>query len=130
MKNMFLLSERSRRRAEDIAKMIGSEEPRPIRVIDPDREGILSISLGSGPAMLIVDIHDDKNVLVASLEDPTLEYVSLQKGVEMDAGKASACEGFHQTLVQCGFQLAGLLEKSISSPHGHPHMIETIYRRI
>jgi len=130
MKNMFLLSERSRRRAEDIAKMIGSEEPRPIRVIDPDREGILSIDLGSGPAMLIVDIHDDKNVLVASLEDPTLEYVSLQKGVEMDAGKASACEGFHQTLVQCGFQLAGLLEKSISSPHGHPHMIETIYRRI
>ncbi|MCP9916784.1 hypothetical protein [Cyanobium sp. ATX 6F1] len=130
MQNVFLLSERSRRRAEDVAKMIGSEKPRHIRLVHPDREGILSKDMESGPAMLIVDIHDDKNVLVASLESPTLEYVSLQKGVDMDADKGSPCEGFHQTLVQCGFQLAGVLQQSISSDKGHPHMIETIYRRI
>lgn len=130
IQNLILLSERSRRRAEDVATMISSEDRLPIELVHSDPEGIRSKDVGSGPAMLIVDIEDDQNVLVARLESPAIQYVSFQRKIDMDATIGSACEGFHQTLVQCGFQSAGVLHQSNASAHGHPHMIETIYRRI
>lgn len=130
VQKLVLLSERSRKRAEDLAQMFDSRDRPQIQLVNPEPEGILPKDMESGRAMLIVDNQDDRDVLIVSLESHTVEFVSLQRRLGTESANDSAFNAIHQTLAECGFRLAGVLQQTMCSVNGHPLMIETIYRRI
>ncbi|WP_216907223.1 hypothetical protein [Synechococcus sp. CCY 0621] len=130
VQKLIILNERSQKRAEGLAQRFRSKDRLQIQIVDQMHEGILSEALGSGPAILFVDIQDDRSSLIASLKSPTVQFVSLQKRLDTDSDEDNTYDAIHQTLEQSGFRLSRKLEDTICSINGHPHMIETIYRRI
>jgi hypothetical protein len=129
VQKLTILSERSRKRAENLALILESRKHMPIQVVNLNLEESLLSDVELNTIFLVVDIDDNKQNLEESLANSSVAFVSLPTKPIGDLGEDTTLDTIHQTLMQCDFQLAGVLKQTMWSVTGHPLIAETIYRR-
>ena len=129
VQKLKILSERSRKRAENLALILETRKHLQIQVANLNLEASLLSDVELNKVFLVIDIDDDKQDLEASLANSSVAFVSFQTKPIGNLGEDSKFDTIHQTLMQCDFQLAGDLKQTIWNVTGHPLIAETIYRR-
>jgi hypothetical protein len=101
----------------------------PIQVVNLNLDESLLSDVELNTVFLVVDIDDNKQNLEESLANSSVAFVSLPTKPIGDLGEDTTLDTIHQILMQCNFQLAGVLKQTMWSVTGHPLIAETIYKR-